>query len=61
MNDLDPLAIATQGIGYSPLLVAVQGLWGVEDDKEPPHKLPTGYVSKRRRIDSDDDVLVFIL
>jgi hypothetical protein len=30
---LNPLAIATQGIGFNPLLISVQGLLDVEERK----------------------------
>jgi hypothetical protein len=58
---LKPRAIALQGVGYSPRLVAVQGLWPVEEKRlEPPvtRHLPQ---RKKRRRDTDDDVLLFIL
>lgn len=59
---LDPKAIAQQGLGFGPRLIAVQGLWRVEPrvPVEPPFVHRSSQRKKRRR-DSDDDVLLFIL
>lgn len=60
-HTLDKRAIAIQGLGFSPRLVGVQGLWPEERTPfEPP---VTRYLPqrKKRRRDTDDDVLLFIL
>jgi hypothetical protein len=60
MNPLDPRAIALQGIGSSPRLVAVQGLWPSEQQPQPLP--PTHRASRKKpRKPDDDDVLLFML
>jgi len=68
---LSPRAIAVQGIGFSPRLVSVQGLWPIEVPVTPPDAgsnyapgagRSTGYrrpeITKRQR---DDDDLALVL
>lgn len=63
---LSPRAIALQGIGYRPRLVALQGFAQFDDVQKPdviPYA-PGGMVfpeKKRRKRDRDDDVLMFLL
>lgn len=64
--NLDPLAIALQGVGFGPSLMAVQGFGFVDDEPETPGR---GWRSvpriKRKepkvRRDKDDDVLLAFL
>ncbi|MFZ9372240.1 MAG: hypothetical protein ACO25M_10255, partial [Limnohabitans sp.] len=65
--NLLPRAVALQGIGFSPRLVAVQGLRPF-DDVQKPDIIPYGRggmvfpeKTKKRRKDRDDDVLMFLL
>lgn len=55
---VDPRAVATQGLGFAPRLVAVQGLC-------PAQTRPLGprprIRRERKRHDRDDDVLIFLL
>lgn len=59
-------AVALQGIGFRPRLVALQGFAPYETVQKPdviPYA-PGGMVfpqKKRRRRDKDDDVLMFLL
>ena len=63
---LSPRAIALQGIGFRPRLVALQGLYP-QDDVQKPDVIPYGsgrmvYPERnKRRRDRDDDVLMFLL
>lgn len=63
---ISPRAVALQGIGYRPRLVALQGFAPFETAPRPdviPYG-PGGLVfpqKKRRRRDKDDDVLMFLL
>jgi hypothetical protein len=63
---LSPRAIALQGIGFKPRLVALQGFAQFDDVQKPdviPYA-PGGMVfpeKKRRKRDRDDDVLMFLL
>ena len=63
MNDLNPRAIAVQGVGFQPRLVGLQGLWPVSDEPTDPD--PPVFAPRRRkkqiRHDTDDDVLLFLL
>ncbi len=63
MMELDPRAVAVQGLGFDEFLVAVQGLWGT-DGGEPEPPTYAGYIRprkpKKRRKD-DDDVMLFML
>ena len=45
---LTPLAIATQGLGYSQRLVAVQGLW--ESGVVVPPEVLAPFISMPRRV-----------
>ena len=56
---LNPRAIATQGLGFSSRLVAVQGLWPVADSA-----VGGGGFRQRQRVawrtNDDDEVLLLI-
>jgi hypothetical protein len=54
---LNPRAIAVQGLGYGPRLVAVAGLWPVETDVTV---LPVrrAFTPPKRRVKHKDDVLL---
>lgn len=63
---LSSRAIALQGIGYRPRLVALQGLQPFDDVQKPDiiPFAPGGMVypkPKLRKRDRDDDVLLFLL
>jgi hypothetical protein len=60
--ELDPRAIAVQGLGFDELLVAVQGLLGTDGgEPEPPVYPRMARVRKPKRRKDDDDVLLFML
>lgn len=58
-HGLDIRGIAVQGIGFTPRLVGLQGLCLDERkvEPEPIHHVPR----RKKRRDTDDDVLLFIL
>lgn len=65
---LDPRAIAIQGVGYSPLLMAVQGFGNVvEDEQEIDEALFIRPVLRKERKkkdprrDTDDDAIFLFL
>lgn len=67
--NLNPIAIAMQGMGFGPLLMAVQGLLGVEEVAEivpaRPHAritfemhVPRWTYAERKRRREDDAVIL---
>jgi hypothetical protein len=63
---LDAKAVALQGLGYKPKIVAVQGLLPtqIEEDEEENFSLGVRFLHsryRRRRRDEDDDLLVAVL
>jgi hypothetical protein len=65
--NLDARAIAVQGIGFGPKLVAVQGFLPKAQDDEQEDNFSLGVRSintrarRRRHRDKDDDLLVAVL
>lgn len=59
---MNPLAIARQGIGYEPLLIARLGFGETETAPEIEIRFggQAGPTIRKRR-DNDDDVLIFLL
>ena len=60
-HTLDKRGIAIQGVGFGPRLVGLQGLWKVTHTPFEPPVTPYLPQRKKRRRDTDDDVLLFIL
>lgn len=57
--NLDPRAVALQGLGFNPKFVALQGL--VLQDEQTPTAPRRSRPIKVRKPHKDDDVLLFIL
>lgn len=64
---LDPRAVALQGVGYAPLLLAVQGFGTVEIEDEQEEMLIVRPVIRKERKkkdprrDTDDDAIFMFL
>jgi hypothetical protein len=64
---LSPRAIAAQGIGFSPRLVAVQGLWPAAEPPQPPvfgggrFPVPPDLLAGfRRRLLAEDELMLMM-
>lgn len=57
---LNPRAIATHGFGFSPRLVAVQGLWPVADAGAPGGGGYRRPQRVRERPNDDDEIMMLI-
>lgn len=55
--------VALQGLKKTPLAIAVQGFLDGEDEDEQPKPvcIPFYLPSKKKRVDTDNDVLLFIV
>lgn len=57
MSALDPRAIAAQGVGFSPRVLAAQGLWPVGS---PLIGLPARRRDRRDAVRDDDELLLLL-
>ncbi len=61
---IDSRAVALQGVGFTPRLVALQGFGALPQPAQRPEVIPgfsRRYAPAKKRKDTDDDVLMAFL
>ena len=57
---MNPLAIALQGVGFTPALVAVQGFANIQEARRAYIDIPKP-TRLARKVENDEALLLFIL